>query len=138
MAPVGIHYRSNTYQNIGCKFNKGCIIFLICKNNRLKLQYLCICRYQSYQWCSHYPSVVYILLSHLNLFTFILHFILLLSNSSLPSLHSLVQAFLLSLVYCSPPESPPNLIQAPYRAHMLWLHSQFSHTQSSLHIISCV
>ena len=36
------------YQNIGCKFNKGCIIFLICKNDRLKLQYLCIHRYQSY------------------------------------------------------------------------------------------
>ena len=49
MAPVGIRYRSNTYQNIGCKFNKGCIIFLICKNNRLKLQYPCIRRYQSYQ-----------------------------------------------------------------------------------------
>ena len=49
MAPVGIRYRSNTYQNIGCKFNKGCILFLICKNNRLKLQYPCICRYQSYQ-----------------------------------------------------------------------------------------
>ena len=49
MAPVGIRYRSNTYQNIGCKFNKGCIIFLICKNNRLKLQYPCIHRYQSYQ-----------------------------------------------------------------------------------------
>ena len=48
MAPVGIRYRSNTYQNIGCKFNKGCIIFFICKNNRLKLQYPCICRYQSY------------------------------------------------------------------------------------------
>ena len=48
MAPVGIHYRSNTYQNIGCKFNKGCIIFLICKNNRLKLPYPCIRRYQSY------------------------------------------------------------------------------------------
>ena len=48
MAPVGIRYRSNTYQNIGRKFNKGCIIFLICKNNRLKLQYPCICRYQSY------------------------------------------------------------------------------------------
>ena len=44
MAPVGIRYRSNTYQNIGCKFNKGCIIFLICKNNRLKLQYPCIRR----------------------------------------------------------------------------------------------
>ena len=36
------------YQNIGCKFNKGCIIFLVCKNNRLKLQYPCIRRYQSY------------------------------------------------------------------------------------------
>ena len=40
------------YQNIGCTFNKGCIIFLICKNNRLKLQYPCIHRCQSYQ-CIH-------------------------------------------------------------------------------------
>ena len=54
MAPVGIRYRSNTYQNIGCKFNKGCIIFLICKNNRLKLQYPCIHRYQSYHHHHHY------------------------------------------------------------------------------------
>ena len=54
------------------------------------------------------------------------------------SLRSLVQAFLPSLVYCSPPKSPLNLYQAPYRAHILWLHSHFSHTQSSLHIISYV
>ena len=54
MAPVGICYRSNTYQNIGCKFNKGCIIFIICKNNRLKLQYPCIRRYQSY----HCPNAL--------------------------------------------------------------------------------
>ena len=52
------------YQNIGCKFNKGCIIFLICKNNRLKVQYPCICRYQSYHRSQYVGECQVLLSSH--------------------------------------------------------------------------
>ena len=77
MAPVGIRYRSNTYQNIGCKFNKGCIIFLICKNNRLELQYPCIRRYQSYQRTFKSPNSFFCFNSSVCIRIFLLYLLLL-------------------------------------------------------------